>query len=112
VVVKKDPKIRMAATRRTLFLRSKMETNPSKTNSFSDIKSRSIFQKAGGQNFRLGSHEIEADGNLMGSLTLNHGVEVPTYIILIFSKFQLTQDSRFFHKLRLKRDIRSKKIRS
>jgi hypothetical protein len=36
--VKKEPKILMASTRRNLFLRPKMKTNPSWTNSFSDPK--------------------------------------------------------------------------
>jgi hypothetical protein len=36
VKVKKEPKIRMGATRPNLFLRSKMKTNPNQTNSFSD----------------------------------------------------------------------------
>jgi hypothetical protein len=34
--VKKEPKIRLGASQRNLFLRSKMKTNPSLTNSFSE----------------------------------------------------------------------------
>jgi hypothetical protein len=67
VEVKKEPKIRMAATRRNLFLRSKMKNNPSWTNSFSDPKEevsnlKGSFKKRAGKIFHFDSHEIEGDG--------------------------------------------------
>jgi hypothetical protein len=64
--VKKEPRIRMGATRRNLFLGSKMKTNPSKTNSFSDQKGevpnlKASFKKRADK-IHLDSHEIAQDG--------------------------------------------------
>jgi hypothetical protein len=64
--VKKEPKIPMAATWRNMFLRSKMKTNPSWTNSFSDPKGeisnlKASFKKRADK-IHLDSYEIAPDG--------------------------------------------------
>jgi hypothetical protein len=58
--VKKEPKIPMASTRRNLFLRSKMKTNPSWTNFFSDPKGEVSNLKAFFK--KRAFHEITAYG--------------------------------------------------
>jgi hypothetical protein len=62
-----EPKFCLAATRRNLFLRSKMKINTSETNSFSDPKrvvanSKASFKKWVDNIIHLNSHKIAADG--------------------------------------------------
>jgi hypothetical protein len=61
----------MAATRRNLFLRSKMKTNRSLTNSFSNPKEKVsnlevFFKKRADKILHLNRHEIAPDGRQQG----------------------------------------------